>query len=430
MKLAPSLAAGLGLLAIVAPRSASAYGEPVDGYPTHDERLILVTINRVRANPDDQAAGNAAACSTPHPPVPPVAYDAKLGHASRFHCKHLSINDGGLSHQTFCTLDPQIATNGCDGAAACSCMAGTECWNCDTLGGCGSGPNDRAAIFGFAGGVAEVGAAGYGPAGASTGWSTECPPNEPHRDTLTNGGLNVVGTGYATGGGCWGDFEFADFGTVGDVVTPRIASAIDNAGTIEANWYDPGGDPLTIDAVVDGVCTPMTIAVGIDAGNRDYRAPFQPSGACQQWYVVARAPGGEVVRYPDAGSLTVGCPDEYVPTQMDATCAACNDGETRDCTQGDCAGTQACEAGAWGACDAPATCGSGGGGVGAGGTSGGGTSGGGALGADAAGDESDGGCGCRVGAGAGGAHDDGAWWLAGVVAAGALTSTRRRRRPR
>lgn len=397
-----------------------AYGEPVDGYPSHDERVMLVTINRVRAAPNDQAAGNAAACSTPKDPVPPVMYDARIGHASRFHCLHLTANAGGLSHQTYCTLDPAIATNGCDGAASCSCMPGTECWSCDTLGGCGSGPNERATIFGFPGGVGEVGAAGYGASGAATGWATECPPDEPHRNTLTEGGYNVVGVGSATGGSCWGAYEFADFGSDGAAVTSRIASAADHDGLIEANWYDAAGDPTSIDAVVDGVCTPMTIAVGVNPGNRDYRIAFTPSGACQEWYVVATAPDGTIVRYPDVGSLTVNCPDEYVPTQLDAACASCNPGETRPCDNGTCSGTQTCEAGVWGVCDAPATCdpGSGGGSLGGGGIGGSGNGGGGANASD------DDGCSCSV---ASDSKQSPIPFLALVVAAG-LSSVRRRRR--
>ena len=92
----------------------------------------------------------------PKDPRPPVLYDHDLSQAARFHCTHLSVNGGGLSHQTFCTLRDDLESTACDGTAACSCMEGTECWNCDTLGGCGSGPSERAAIFGFPGGVAEV----------------------------------------------------------------------------------------------------------------------------------------------------------------------------------------------------------------------------------------------------------------------------------
>ncbi len=411
--------AAVALFLLLVPSTALGYGEPVDGYPSHDERVILVTINRVRAAPNDQAAGNAAACSTPKDPVPPVAYDARIGHASRFHCLHLSKNAGGLSHQTFCTLDPAIATNGCDGAASCSCVAGTECWSCDTLGGCGSGPNERASIFGFPGGVGEVGAAGYGPSGAATGWATECPPDEPHRNTLTSGGYNVIGTGSGTGGSCWGAYEFADFGSDPAAVVSRIASAVDHDGVLEANWYDVAGDPTSIDAVIDGACTPMEIAVGVNAGNRDYQIPFVPSGACQQWYVIATAPDGTIVRYPDVGSLTAGCPEDYVPTQLDAPCASCNQGETRPCDNGTCSGTQTCGEGVWGPCDAPATCDMGSGGGSADGGAGSGANGAGDGGNGDSANGGDEGCSCST---PGGEERSGAPLLAlvaGVVLAGA-----------
>jgi hypothetical protein len=422
-------------VSLLAPSNAAAYGEPVDGYPSREERQILVGINRVRADPNDQDAGNASACSTPHPPIAPVVYDVNLSRAARFHCAHLTLNGGGLSHQTFCTLDPAIASNGCDGSAACSCVAGTECWSCTTLGGCGSGPGERASIFGAQNYASEVGAANYGALGAAMGWATECPPAEGHRDALSNGSLNVAGTGFAQGGTCWGNYEFADFGIVGGLTIPPIVSAADGPGVIEANWYDPAGDPVQIDAVIDGVCVPMAIAVGIEAGNRDYRAPFTPTGACQEYFIVARNLAGDVVRHPDVGSITVGCAEEYVPTQADADCAACNAGETRPCFDGACEGTQGCEDGVWGACDAPAECGGGGsGGTGSGGDTGNGGSGAGS-GAGSSGDVDDGGdggvtgsCTCRA---AGAPRADGLAWLVALgLAATARSRACRRARSR
>jgi len=415
---------GAALFAL-SPAIALGYGEPDNGYPSKEERQILVTINRVRAEPNNVAAGNSADCSTPHDPLPPVAYDTNLSRAARFHCQHLTLNGGGLSHSSFCTLTADVGTNGCDGLAACSCEPSTECWTCETLGGCGTDPSTRAALFGHAGGVGEVGAANYGATGASTGWATECPPYEGHRDQLTSAGVAIVGTGFASGGTCWGDYEFAEF--AGGGPPPRIASAADFGGVIEANYYDAAGDPITIDAVIDGVCTPMSINVGTVAGNRDYTAAYTPTGACQEFYLVAKDVGGVVTRYPTTGSLTINCPEDYIATQIDAACSACNPGETRACTSGPCEGTQSCAEGEWGACDAPASCGEGGagtGGDGAGASTAGGASAGGSGADDGGADEGDG-CGCRTG-GSGGRTA----WAGGALLLATAVALRRRRRGR
>jgi MYXO-CTERM domain-containing protein len=322
---------------------ADGAGVPIDGYPSAAERLQLVAINRARADPNNVEKGTSHECSELKDARPPVVLNHDLCQSSRFHCTHLALNGGGLSHQTFCTLRDDLEAAGCDGTAACSCVEGTECWNCDTLGGCGSGPDERAAIFGFAGGVAEVGAAGY-PSGwdAVTGWMTENPCESAtlaHRDTVT-GDLGVVGVGEAQGGTCWGTYHFADFANVEGTVIPAIPSgAVRNGTEAYANWFHASGDPMMIEAVVDGVCTSMSVDLG-EAGNATFVATL-PSvdAACHNLYFLAYDADGNRVTYPEIGSLTfgTGCAEEYVVEQAPADCDAfesCGD-DTCDANAGE-----------------------------------------------------------------------------------------------
>jgi MYXO-CTERM domain-containing protein len=301
----------------------AAAGDPVGDFPSYQERVMLVAINRVRADPNNVSAGTAAQCSTQKPSVPPVVHDHDLSQAARFHCAHSGMNQGGLSHKSYCTLRSDLEASQCDGQASCSCVAGTECWSCDTLGGCGSSPSERAKLFGFKGSsVSEVGAAGAQAWGAVGMWTTECPSDEPHRNTLTGAGFNVVGTGVYSGAGCWGTYGFAEFGKLDGAEIPRIPSAAHVGSSFYANYYDPAGDPKGVSVVLDGECHDMAVELGV-AGNRTYKwtAPSLGTG-CQEYYFVAVDAEGATARYPDSVSLTVGtCPAGHVSGQKGSSCA-------------------------------------------------------------------------------------------------------------
>ncbi|MFW5739600.1 MAG: hypothetical protein ACOC1F_04475, partial [Myxococcota bacterium] len=196
---------------------------------------------------------------------------------------HSLINQGGLSHKSFCDLEDDLETSGCNGEASCSCVPGTECWTCDTLGGCGTSPAGRAAIFGFTGSsIREVGAAGSDAWGSVRMWTGECPPNEGHRNILSTSGVNVVGTGFHRGSGCWSVYAFSDFGKVDGLQIARIPSGIHRGNTLYANYYDPAGDPQSIHVIVDGNCHAMEIEIGAEAKTApltaiDLSAPDEPA---------------------------------------------------------------------------------------------------------------------------------------------------------
>jgi hypothetical protein len=221
---------------------------------------------------------------------------------------------------------------GCDGSEACSCEPGSDCGSC----GCGSGPQQRASIFGFPGGsIRENGASGhFVPQFAVWDWTGEC-ASAPHRMTLTAAEVNVVGTGTNPAR----NTRFADFGSSPGWQTPRIPAAshyhcewTKTGGfsyscvpqlLFRANYYDPDGDPQSIHVVLDGTCLAMQVELG-ETGNRTYKAVPDPApDDCHQYYFVAVDQAGNPATYPDVGSLTFGtCGDGYVDGQLASTCSS------------------------------------------------------------------------------------------------------------
>jgi len=97
------------------------------------------------------------------------------------------------------------------------------------------------------------------------------------------------------------------------------------------NWYDPGGDPQSIDVVIDGVCHAMSVEIGTDVGNRTYLYQTVLPAGCREYYVLARDSGGARVTYPEVGSLLIevgggACADNYAGTQLAALCESVSDG--------------------------------------------------------------------------------------------------------
>ena len=322
-------------------------GVPMGAFPSYEERLQLMAINRGRADPNNVPLGTADPCSTPRPVNPPVMWDLDINQAARFHCDMLIINDGGLSHDSYCDVRSDVESTGCDGSASCACQAGTECWNCTTLGGCGTGPSGRMNIFGYTGGTyGEIGYANPSDSWAAVeGWITEDLCNEPtegHRNIITSGSYNVAGSGFAEGSSaCWARYYFTDFGNYGGTVIARIPSGVHYPETgssstnfeFRANYYDASGSPNSIDVVIDGTCYPMSVELG-SGGNETYLHTSSLSSGCHEYYFLAYDDSGTRVTYPETGSLTVsvtgggGCANLYIATQMPAGCEAgvCGDG--------------------------------------------------------------------------------------------------------
>ncbi|MCK6547282.1 hypothetical protein L6R52_15635, partial [Myxococcota bacterium] len=298
-------------------------GVPVDGYPNYQERLALQAINRTRAAPNDVAHGTAAECSATRPATRPLMHAHDGARAARFHSTNLLVNQGGLSHDSYCTLRDDVATSGCDGAASCACVEGTECWSCQTLGGCGTPFYVRAGLFGF-GANGEVGAAGYGDgARAVEAWVTECPPADGHRQILTSESADVIGVGFAAGSGCWGSYIYGNTGYHG-VETAVLPSGVHTpelgAGAIELRTsYFSAGPARAVYAVVDGECHAMSIELGAPT-NATYLATVDVGAGCHAYWFLAHDEAGVAHAYPEAGSWGLGDCTEWRPTRIETGC--------------------------------------------------------------------------------------------------------------
>lgn len=321
-----------------------AVGVPVDGYPSYTERAMLVAINRTRSAPNDVAAGNSSDCSAQKMPTTPLMLDLNGSHGARFHAKNSTLNMGGLSHDSYCTLRQDVGTSGCDGAEACACEMDTACFSCTTLGGCGTPFYSRAALFGFSAN-GEVGAAGYSDGfSAVRGWVTECPPSDGHRQILTGDDKDVIGLGFADGGSCWGAFEFGDTGYQG-IATAVLPSGVHvpetgGAGTTFDFYvnYFAAGAAQDVSVVIDGMCNTMSIELGA-ATNATYKTSLDVGAGCHEYYFLANDAAGNVSAYPESGAYGVGECSDFSVTRMEADCGnACPDADSDTFTvcDGDC----------------------------------------------------------------------------------------------
>jgi hypothetical protein len=131
-----------------------AVGEPVNGFPTWEERVLHQWHNRARSDPQFEMAncpaGNCpdAAC---YLPVAPLSWSLALNRAARFHSDEL-FHSGCFQHASVCTVVSNIDSlypASCDGSASCACIGGTA-----TCGSCPSCTTtfDRLGLFGVGSG--------------------------------------------------------------------------------------------------------------------------------------------------------------------------------------------------------------------------------------------------------------------------------------
>jgi hypothetical protein len=229
-------------------------------------------------------------------------------------------NGGGLSHNDYCALSPNVAS--LSGAAAWdplqACVGGSASFTCATLGGGGTDPGTRMHLFGFRGQVtSETGAAGNdGEGSVDAGWLAECAGQDGHRQAVLSAGSNVTGTGFVfaqwfdkpAAPACWGSYGFAGYGSLPGVTLPRIGGAAHDpastyfgqasAFTFTVNWYDPAGPPASAYVVLDGKCTPLTTELGT-GGNLSLIAKATLDASPHVYYVVATAQDHTLTRYPD-----------------------------------------------------------------------------------------------------------------------------------
>jgi hypothetical protein len=287
-------------------------GEPVNGFPSWSERLMLTLANRSRSSPSQDLAscpsGNCAdaACYTPHPPL---AFDMGLTHSSRFHSDEM-FRQGYFDHPSHCTLPQNISTTypgSCNGSASCACNGGTY-----------TDPFARIGLFGK-NGYGEIIAVwgGQDPIKVYYLWMYEATTSSGCGFSEQNGHrwllLNTNGSAGFGNSDAWytGDFMLAG-------ATPtKIASGAHDpqvGPTVDfwANWYDTAA-PKSAALVLDGTAHPLSLERG-SATNGAWHTQLANLGtSCHRYYYQFTDSTNATLTFPGTGSYGVGdpasCPD-------------------------------------------------------------------------------------------------------------------------
>lgn len=316
----------------LAPASAYAVGEAVNGFPNWEERVILEWANRARADPQLEMQRCGAACGERacYQPIAPLSYSLKLNRAARFHSDEQRLQ-GYFAHDSACTVVSNIDAlypGTCGGAASCACVGGVKQCSpaCTTFA-------PRVALFGSSP-SGEIIASSKDPSSAFYQWlfesfsGTQCmyvqgPPTNGHRWNLLKltGSFGAGVTGPAVG----------DFGGGGQPEKlpsgahyPRQAAAIE----MWASWYDAAG-PKSAQVSIDGTCQTLTRARGTDQ-NGAWTATVNGLGSgCHRYYFVFTDQNNNAVLYPSSGSLAIGpamtasCPDFDTSRPASGTGSGC-----------------------------------------------------------------------------------------------------------
>jgi hypothetical protein len=293
-------------------------GEPVNGFPNWQERVIHEWINRARVDPQADLAGCGTNCSENiggcYTPQVPLIWDANAGRSARYHSAEMGLQSF-FAHNSACTLVSNINSlypGSCNGAASCACVGGMSMCN----PGC-TAWNARIGLFG-ASAYGEIIAAGYSDAdSAFYAWlwepssSTSCSFSSAngHRWLILKAS-SAVGTGYQSGSGPYTRYYTGDFADSNSPI-PRIPSGThypQQAASIDfwANWYD-SAPPQSASVNVDGVCHPMTLQRG-SASNGAYAALGITGlgSGCHRYFFTFHDSSGNEVTYPSTGSYGIG----------------------------------------------------------------------------------------------------------------------------
>ncbi|HEY8430844.1 MAG TPA: hypothetical protein VIL20_20835 [Sandaracinaceae bacterium] len=321
--------------------TSAALGEPRDGFPTWEERVVFVWTNRARADP----AADLASCSVCaerdcYAPRPPLVWDHALARAARFHSDNLALAGCGLQHDSPCTLVSDLGTlytpGPCDGSPSCACTGGTA-----TCGSSGTSFAARVGLFGVTPRAENI-ATGSDPVSTFYLWLHE-PDSNPacgwrvsngHRANIL-GDARSLGVGKTAAGRIWTQ-DFGASGTpdglVGGVHYPRTGPDVE----LRANWHRPGVTPSSAIVNVGGTCLPMTLERGSgDSGT--YLATASGLSGCVRYHFRFTTPAGDVV-YPSTGSFGIDCPDDGSSAAPPA-CGCTPSCDGRSCGDDGCGGS-------------------------------------------------------------------------------------------
>lgn len=272
--------ASLALLATV----GAGYGVPVDGLPSHAERVLHLWTNAARVAPEDfRDEYGVGGCSfddflaDEQVPKSPLYIDMGLTEASRYHSVTMEEN-GCFQHES------------CDGSGE---DFGTRV----------------ARYYSDSGYVGENIAMGTDDPRYAVMSMWMC--SSGHRANIMTGGFNELGPGIS------GAYLTQDFGagTLSEG-EPPVRMAVDDDDRWYADWADDAG-PATLQVVVDGVETEMELAFGAETLGIFAAEPAIDADGCTPWYVYWETEAGAQGTFPAEGSWLYGgaCEEDWTSAQ-------------------------------------------------------------------------------------------------------------------
>ncbi len=289
-------------------------GVPQSGFPTWQERMQLVYVNRARADPQADLSGCpscAEAACYPNAQIP-VAYSYALNRAARFHAANLEYANR-FQHDSPCALVSNLASvyapNGaCRGEIACSCAGGTLTGTTST--------GARLSLFAPVSAWGENIATGFSsPRQTFYQWLWEPEASATcgfrlsngHRYNILEPSRRQLGAGYFR---ISRDVWVLDLANGSSPTGTLIAGGHEPqlaGGTIEfrVNYFDTGAPTAGV-VNVDGTCTAMARERG-SATNATYLATQTVTGTtCRNYRFEFVGPSGQTVYLPETGSYGIG----------------------------------------------------------------------------------------------------------------------------
>ncbi len=298
------------LVVLAAPAAFAQRGVPQNGFPSWQERTVLMLVNRTRAQPT--ADPKACAAETVRPPV---VWNYNLNRAARFHSTHMQ-KSAQFMHNSPCVLSSNIATafspgTTCDGAVSCACSTGAvTCTRAmQDAGGCPAGSfttwSSRVSMFGTSPSAENI-AYGYGtPRIAHNGWMM----SDGHCKNILNA-HGQLGVGHFATNNYWTE-NFGSGGSLaGSLIAgshePQLTTTATLSVEFRANYYNTAGAPQAAQLNLDGVCSTMTRERGTDTNGTWLSTQSLTGTTCRRYAFTFKDPAGNVVHLPETGSYGVG----------------------------------------------------------------------------------------------------------------------------
>jgi len=288
-------------------------GVPQGGFPTWQERMLLVYVNRSRADPAADLAGcTVCAEKACYAAVTPVAYSYQLNRAARFHGANLEFSNK-FQHDSPCSLvtdlsNQYVPVGTCSGEVSCACVGGTLTGSTTAV----TRTNRFLAVSAWGENIAY----GYAtPRQTFYQWlwepesSATCGfrSTNGHRYNILEPTRRLLGNGY---------YRIArymwvqDFNGGSNPTGTLLAGGHEpqfSGGTVEfrVNYFDTGA-PTEAIVNVDGACSTMTRERG-STTNATYLASQSLGGTtCRRYRFEFKNPAGATVYLPEMGSYGVG----------------------------------------------------------------------------------------------------------------------------